>query len=75
MVIHDFRCACTGACGSVVCIQTGVLSTMHAQVFTSNSCCVHERTHLRTRLLQDVAYALMNVQFVHLELEKEGGGV
>ena len=34
--------ACTDACeffvGSVVCIQTGVLSTMHVQVFTLNRC-------------------------------------
>ena len=50
--------ACTGACaffaGSVVCIQTGFLSTMHAQVFMLNGCCVHQRTHLRTRSQQDV---------------------
>jgi len=50
--------ACTGACaffaGSVACIQTGVLSTMRAQVFTLNRCCVYQRTHLRTRSLQDV---------------------
>jgi len=42
--------ACTGACaffaGSVVCIQTGVLSTMHAQVFTLNRCCVHISGHI-----------------------------
>jgi len=48
----------TGACayfaGSVAChgIQTGVLSTMHGQVFSLNRCCVHQRTHLRTRSLQ-----------------------
>jgi len=58
----------------VVRIQTGVLSTMHAQVFTLNRCCVHHHTHLRTRLLQDVAYGLMNMQSVYLLLENEGGG-
>ena len=39
---------------SVVCIQTGALSTMHVQVFTLNGCCVHQRTHLRTLSLQYV---------------------
>ena len=36
---------------------------------------MHQRTHLRTRLLQDVACALMNVQFVDLALGNEGRGV
>jgi len=52
------RRACTGACaffaGSVACIQTDVLSIMHALVFTLNRCCEHQRTHVRTRSLQDV---------------------
>jgi len=45
---------------------------MHAQLFTLNRCCVHQRTHLCTRSLQDV---LMYVQFVHLALGNEDGGV
>jgi len=52
--------------GSEVCILTGVLSTIHAQ-FTLNGCCVHQAT--------ECAYALMYVQFVHLALGNEDGGV
>jgi len=63
--------ACTFFAGSVACIQTGVLSTMHAQVFTINRFCVHLAYTLATRC----AYALMYVQFVHLALENEDGRV
>jgi len=52
------RRACTGACAffvrGVACIQTGVLSTVHAKVVTLNRCCLHQRTYLRTRSLQDL---------------------
>jgi len=55
------RCICAHArahmyflAGSVVCISTGVVSTMHVQVCTLDRCCEHQRTHLLTRSLQDV---------------------
>jgi len=34
--------------------RTGVLSTMHVQVFMLNRCYVHQRIYIRTRSLQDV---------------------
>ena len=73
------RGACTGACaffaGSVVCIQTGVVSTMHVQVFTLNRCCVHQRIHLRTRSLQDVHMRSCMCSLFISALVNEDGGV
>jgi len=48
-----YECICIFA-KSVVCISTGVVSTIHVQVCTLNRCCEHQRTHLRTHSLQDV---------------------
>jgi len=42
------------SCGEYACIATGVVSTMHVQVYTLNRCCEHQRTHLRTRSSQGV---------------------
>jgi len=41
-------------CGEHACIPTGVVITMRVQVCTLDRCCDHQRTHLRTRSLQDV---------------------
>jgi len=39
---------------SIHAFVTGVVSTMHVQVCTLDRYCEHQRTHLLTRLLQDV---------------------
>ena len=73
------KCACTGTraffAGSVACIQTGVLNTMHAQVFTLNRCCEHQRTHLLTRSLQDVHVRSCMYSLFRLALGNRDGGV
>ena len=62
-------------CGEYARIQTGFMSTMHAQVFTLNKClCASAHTFACT-LAIGCAYALMYVQFVHLPLGSEGRGV
>jgi len=55
------RCICAHARAHMhflrrvlMCISTGVVSTMHVQVRTLDRCCEHQRTHLLTRSLQDV---------------------
>jgi len=51
------------------------LNTMHAQVFTLNRCCEHQRTHLRTRSLQDVHIRSCMCSLFHVASGNGDGGV
>ena len=53
---------------------TGVVNSMHVYACTLDRCCVHQYTFANT-LATGCAYALMYVQFVHLALGNEDGGV
>jgi len=45
-----------------------LLSTIHVQVCTLDKCCEHQRTHLRTRSLQDVRMRACMCSLFHLAL-------
>jgi len=59
----------------VVCISTGVLSTMHVPVYTLDGCCEHQRTHLLIRSLQDVHMRSCMCSLVIYLWGNEDGGV
>jgi len=51
--------------------QTGVVSTMHVQVCTLDRCCEQQRTHLLTRLLQDVHMPSVIVKIAFIITHKD----
>jgi len=61
-------------CWEYACISTCVVGTMHVQVCTLDRCCEHQRTYMRTRLLQDVhMHSCMCRLFIQRWATRTGG--